>query len=169
MENKFTLHCAGRVPLEHAARQVGFMSTQKRVSRWHRLTCMERAGRGSKFGSLLARQIFRAIAGGTTAPLVSMFWSVWAWMATKLLRSDRPFRQLVTPVRKVRRRGSPPLGVNRYAAFGKPVCPRSSLPHSPLPSGIAWLRRILPQALSGTIRQAERYDGQRDMYFEHAA
>jgi hypothetical protein len=162
-------HYAGSVPSEHAARQVGFMSTQKWVSRWHRTSGTERAGEGSASGSLAIARHVRAIAGGATAPLVSIVWSAWAWMATNFLRWDFLLRQLVAPARKARLSGFPPPRVSRRRAFSKPVSPRSSIPHIPLPIGLACLHRILPQAPAGNHRRAERYDGQRDMYFQHAA
>ncbi len=153
----------------HAARQVGFMSTQRRVSRWHRLICMERTGEGWPSGSLqVVRHVYASASEGT-APLMSIVWSAWAWLATKFLPSDRPLRQLVPPVRKVPRPGILPSRASRRVAFGKPVSPRSSLPHIPLPSGTAYLYRPLPQAPDGNHRRAERYDGKRDMHFQHAA
>jgi hypothetical protein len=181
------------------ARQVGFMSTQKRENRWQRMSCVERAGAFGNPGdrlSLLGRQarvfpslahIARyvcAIASGETAPLLSILWSAWAWfhasdkdlspeapeqLATKFLQSDCPIGQLVQPVIKVNRRGSPPSGAGRRGALGMPASPRSSLPHIPCPSGFARFHHTLPQAPAGIHRRAERYDGKRDMYFQHAA
>jgi hypothetical protein len=185
--------------MDPGARQVGFMSTQKRESRWQRMSCAERAGAlgipgdrlsspGRQARSLpsvahIARYVC-AIANGRTASLLSILWSAWAWFhpsgkasppgapelpATKFLRSDRPIRQLVQPVLTVNRRGSPPSWAGRRAALGLPASARSSLPHIPSPSGLARFHLTLPQAPAGIHRRAERYDGKRDMYFQHAA
>ena len=160
------------------------MSTQKRENRWQRKTCTERtiesgnpgdrssssgrSGRAIPCPASIARN-FSAIANGGTAPLTSIVWSLWAWLATKFLQSDQPIRQLVQPVLKANRRGSPPPGAGRRAALGIPASPRSSLPPIPFPSGFAPLHLPLPQAPVGYRHRAERYDGKRDMYFLHAA
>jgi hypothetical protein len=145
------------------------MSTQKRENRWQRMSCTERAGAGSfPLPSDLARYVC-AIANGGTAPLLSIFWSAYAWLATKFLQTDYPIRQLVRPVPTARHRSSPPPRVGRRAALGIQASPRSSLPHISRLSGFAHFRRSLPQAPAGNHRRAERYDGKRDLYFQHAA
>jgi hypothetical protein len=160
------------------------MSTQKRVNgptpatktrrrgpryRSQQRRCMDRAGVGCiPLPAHIARYVFAA-AKGRTAPLVSIVWSALAWVATKFLHSDHHIGQLVRPVLKADRRGSPPPGVASRAALGKQASPRSSLPHIPYPSGLASIHRILPHAPAGDHRRAERYDGKRDMYFQHAA
>jgi hypothetical protein len=167
--------------MDTRARQVRFMSTQKRESRWQRKSCTERTGvLGGQSWSRV--RIFRndprpthvarfasAIANGQTAPLVSILWSAFAWMATKFLRSDHLLGQLVRPVLKADRRGSAPPRVPNRAALGTQASPRSSLPYIPYPSGSARLHPTLPHAPAGHRRRAERYDGKRDMYFQHAA
>jgi hypothetical protein len=160
------------------------MSTQKRENRWQRMSCTERAGsiglldeRSWSLGwreSILPEpaQVARyvcAVARGGTAPLVSILWSAWAWLATKFLQLDRPIRQLVRPVLAVHRRGSPLPGTRRCAALGTLASPRSSLPPIPFPSGFTRLHPTVPQAPDGLSRRAERYDGKRDLYFLHAA
>jgi len=191
--------------MEARARQVGFMSTQKRESYWQRMSCTERAGAWKYSSPAHIARFVCAVATGQTAPLLSILWSAWAWfhpsdvivspgtkrfhpsdadlspgtprLATKFLQSDHLIRPLVRPVLKADRRGSPPLGAGRPQAS-----PRSSLlPHIPFPSGLARLHRTLPQdpvgpqgpigpqAPAGYHRRAERYDGKRDMYFQHAA
>ena len=167
--------------MDTRARQVRFMSTQKRESRWQRKSCTERMGvlggqswsrrrtsRNDPRPTRVARFVC-AVAKGQTAPLVSILWSAFAWLATKFLPSDHHIGQLVRPVLKADRRGSPPPRVASRAALGKQASPRSSLPHIPYPSGIVRIHRILPHAPAGHRRRAERYDGKRDMYFQHAA
>jgi len=170
--------------MDTRARQVGFMSTQKRENRttpatktcrrgpryhWQRVSCTERAGvRHYPRYAHVARFIC-AVAGGGTAPLSSILWSAWAWLATKFLQSDHLIRPLVRPGLMADRRGSPPPRAGRHAALGMQASPRSSLPHIPFPSGLARLHPPLPQAPAGDHRRAERYDGKRDMYFQHAA
>lgn len=164
------------------------MSTQKRVIRswetktsrshlWNcrrRTNCTERAGnQGRMVLSRLARYVC-AGAGGETAPLWSIFWSAWAWLATKFLQTDQTPGQLVRSTIKTERTGSPPpLEAHRLllrvGAFGIPVSPRSSLPPIPFPSGLSRLPLTLPQAPAADQRRAERYDGKRDLYFLHAA
>ena len=174
----------------YRARQVGFMSTQKRENRsspatkhcrrwvryrWQRNRYTERA-RGEALPSFaaIARHVCAA-ASGRTAPLLSIFWSACAWLATNFLRLDHHFGQLVRPVFKADRRGSPPLRVSNRAALGTQASPRSSLPHISYPSGLVRLHPSLPQgppgpqAPDGKFRRAERYDGKRNMYIQHAA
>ena len=157
--------------MDARARQVRFMSTQKRVHRSQRMSCSDRAESGAYPGShRVARLILATAVSGRTAPLVSILWSAWVWVATNFLHSDYQYRQLVRPVLKADRRGSPPFRVRRRAALGKLASPRSSIPHIPYPSGPEYLHRTLPvKAPAGSSRRAERYDGQRDMYFQHAA
>jgi hypothetical protein len=158
-----------RFRMDASARQVGFMSTQKRENRWQHKSCTERAGVGSfPLPSQIARYVC-AVASGGTAPLLSIVWSAYAWLATKFLQMDYPIRQLVRPVSQAKYRGTPPPRVGRRAALGTQASPRSSLPHIPRLSGFGYFYRTLPQAPAGNHRRAERYDGKRDLYFQHAA
>jgi hypothetical protein len=169
-EDKFLIRISpAKVPEGCPARQVRFMSTQKRVYRSQHIRCTDRAGVGCiPLPAHIARYVCAA-AKGRTAPLLSIFWSALAWAATKLLHSDHPTRQLVRPLLKADRNGSPPPRARSRAALGKQASPRSSLPHIPYPSGIVRIHRILPHAPAGDHRRAERYDGKRDMHFQHAA
>jgi len=157
------------------------MSTQKRVSRSQPNNCTDRAGVGCfPIPAQIARYVCAA-ANGRTAPLMSIVWSAFSWMATTFLLSDHHIRQLVRPVFEADRRGSPPPRVRCRAALGKQASPRSSIPHISFPSGLSGIHRSLPldpiglpslvgpQAPDGHRRRAERYDGKRDMYFQHAA
>lgn len=146
------------------------MSTQKRVNRSQQIKCTDCAGVGCFPLPVQIARYVCAAANGRTAPLMSILWSALAWVATKFLHSDHHIRQLVRPVLKADRRGSPPSRARRRAALGKQASPRSSIPHIPYPSGFARIHRSLPpQAPDGYSRRAERYDGKRDMYFQYAA
>ena len=159
------------------------MSTQKRVDRstpatgicrrgtwsWQRISSMKRAGaRSFPSPAYLARHVC-AVANGRTASLLPILWSALAWMATKFLQSDHHIGQLVRPVLIAGRRGSPPDSGGCRAPLGTQATPRSSIPHIPYPSGLARLHLPLPQFPAGFYRRAERYDGKRDLYFQHAA
>jgi hypothetical protein len=160
------------------------MSTQKRASRGipatrncredlrhcrQRLSCTDRAGARPP----IARYDC-AVASRVTAPLRSAFWSIWARMATAFLQADQLPGQFARPSFAAELSGSPPLSAcrstaRRFAVSGGPASPRSSLPPIPFPSGLARLHRNLPQDPAAYRRRAERYDGQRDLYFLHAA
>jgi len=162
------------------------MSTQKRENRSsqaagccrggrfrrQRMSCTERAeGRGGSIPHSLAR-FGCADAGGVTAPLLLILWSIGAWFATKFLQVDLPIGQRVRLVLTAERRVSPsPLGAHRplLRGLGVTVFPRSSLPPIPSPSGPTCLHWTLPQAPAADQRRAERHDGKRDLYFLHAA
>ncbi len=165
------------------------MSTQKRENRttpatktrrpgarcrWQRMSCTERAGdRGRYFPSSIA-SYFRADADGGTAPLWSIIWSIWAWLATEFLQLDQLPGQLVRPDFTAERTGSPtPPWVSSPPICGKasgaPVSTRSSLPPIPFLPGSSRLHLPLPQDPAAAMRRMERYDGKRDLYFLHAA
>jgi len=156
---------------------IGFMSTQKRASRFSPATRMfrprgdcrghqestHRAGAtGSVSPALLARKL-GAGSGGATAPYLSIVWSIWFWMATNFLLEDKPLRLSVRPALEAERPGSPPF---RSPACGQPASPGD--PAIPNPSTHVWFHPRLPQA-PAKIGRAERYDGQRNLHFLHAA
>ena len=166
------------------------MSTQRRANRvtasievdrvdaWHRWFrgCMERAGisvSAARTGSLLANDL--------TAPLMSIVWLAWAWLrrcgegsqaptfrvATKSLYSDYCFE---TFAELGSLSGSPPRdGVGSHRLSVPQATHRPSLPHIPFLPVRTRLRLTLPQAPAGEVRWAERHDGKRDLYFQHAA
>ena len=160
----------------HPARQVGFMSTQRREDRsilatqtghreiwsWQHTDSTKRAW--------AARHVC-ATAEGRTASLLSVLWSAMAWLATKFLQTDHLIRQLARPLLRTERRGSPPPLVRCGVSLNKQASPRSSIPHIPDPSGPARFHPPLPQfpAVRHSGLRVERYDGKRDMYFQHAA
>jgi len=158
--------------------------------RWFR-GCGERAGisvSAARTGSLLASVIIppqrqRPVAGdsGLTAPLMSIIWLAWAWLntcdersqaetfrvATNSLLSDHCFETFAGL-------GSLPGSPPRDGAGGcrQPVpqaTHRSSLSRIPIPPVRTRLHPTLPKAPAGEVRWAERHDGKRDLYFQHAA
>jgi hypothetical protein len=139
------------------------MSTQRREDRTQRNSTENAKGLGHLwliFSALLAR----AAATVGTAPLEEALGLPKAWLATKSLQSDYLFAQLATFVEQDIRRGSPPIGTtNASADF------RSSFPLAPLPSVLATVHPSLPNHPAGKCRWTERYDGKRDLYFQHAA
>jgi hypothetical protein len=179
-------HFAGQVPMDRAPGRIGFMSTQRRESRWRRQCCTEGTG-ASRLESLapLAFQVRANANDGTAPPRIA------AGLATNSLQlGDRnaqlvqlvQFVQFVLRIRLVQlvqlaqlvsqqddRIGSPPPGAERLAVSGTPATRRSSLPHIPSPSGLARLHRTLPRVPAGRRRWAERYDGKGNMHLQHAA
>ena len=146
---------------------IGFtMSTQRRASRM-----------------IPAINTDRAESRRLTAPLMSIIWLAWAWLracdeasraavtdrkATNSLLSDRLNETLALHSDGS---GSAPPGRAHYSF---PSClrvsHRSSLRYVPnlLPVR-AHLHTTLPIAPAGEVRWAERHDGKRDLYFQHAA
>jgi len=140
----------------------------------------------TRTGSTLAStppQRLRLVAGGPgiTAPLMSIIWLAWAWLrscdersqtstfrvATNSLPSDYCFE---TFAGLGSLRGSPPRNGAGDRRLSIPQATRrSSLPHIPFNSVRARLHPPLPQAPAGRVRWAERHDGKRDLYFQHAA
>jgi hypothetical protein len=142
----------------------------------------------TRSGSALASEIVqpqrpRKVAGvtGLTAPLMSIFWLAWAWLcssdewsqastfrvATKSLYSDRRFETFAGL-------GSlssspPPGGAGGCRLSAQRSTHRLSSPHISILPVRSHLRHTLPQAPVGEVRWAERYDGKRDLYFQHAA
>jgi hypothetical protein len=169
---------------------LGSMSTQRRANRatasievdrvgvWHGWVrgCLERAGI-----SIFAARPGSALASYITAPLMSIIWLAWAWLrgcgegshaptfrvATKSLYSDYCFE---TFAGLESLSGSPPrdgAGARRLSV--PQATHRPSPPHIPFLPVRTRLRSTLPQAPAGEVRWAERHDGKRDLYFQHAA
>jgi hypothetical protein len=140
-------------------------------------TPLDRAGGWDPKGlSHFARQARERVCGGT-APLWSIFWSAWAWLATKFLHKDQTYRHFVQPEFTTELSGSPPRmracgrRFRRYlarqlAARDLPASP--CRPASPLPSGFAISPPTLPHVPAHLVR-AERHDGKRDLYLLYAA
>ena len=88
------------------------------------------------------------------------------------LQSDHSYLNFVTPASLFQqdiRRGSPTPGAGLRAASGTITTHRLSLPFIPSPSGFADFHPALPQFPALNSRWTERYDGKRDLHFQHAA
>ena len=137
------------------------MSSQRRETRWQRLTCAEREGVWSKSLLVTASRVARSAANGVTAPPESP-----ARWVTNSLHTDYRLKQCAG---QDARYGAPPFGAGSLAASGPPASRRSSLPHIPTPPGLASFHLALPQAPAALSRRAERYDGKGNLYLLHAA
>jgi hypothetical protein len=144
---------------------LGLMSTQRRVDRATPTIKVDRVD----------------VWPGITAPLMSIIWLAWAW-----LRSCDEGSQAST-FRVATNSLYPDHCIETFAGFGSlsgsppragagcrrlPVqqaTHRPSLPHIPFLPVRTHLHPTLPQAPAGEVRWAERHDGKRDLYFQHAA
>lgn len=147
----------------HPAGQ-GFMSTQRRENRLRPTGCMERAeGLGLSSTAFLARFDHAHASGGTAPPGFPV------WLATNSLQSDYRNTQLVRLVPLSTRLGSLPPGGSRRAAAVTLQSFGSSTLHIPSSSGLARLHPSLPRVPAVMNSRTERYDGKRDLHFQHAA
>jgi hypothetical protein len=176
--------------VDRAPGRIGFkMSTQRRASRTTSATSTGRVDIRSRwFGGISLPQRI-------TAPLMSIVWLAWAW----LLSFDKPSKEAVdrvatnsllsdyhdeTLARFDSRSGSPPPGATPATNVGHPDSRvgaivrrpsllrgthRSSSRHVSLLPVRTHLHPTLPIAPAGRGRWAERHDGKRDLYFQHAA
>jgi hypothetical protein len=132
-------------------------------SRWQHRSCARSAlvlGHASPAPAALYRRAFATV--GTAAN----------WVGASSLQSDHSYLNFVTPAGFAQqdiRRGSPPPGAGFRAASGTLTTRRSSLPFIPSPSGFADFHPALPQFPALNSRWTERYDGKRDLHFQHAA
>ena len=163
------------------------MSTQRRANRttptievdrasvrrrWFR-GCMERAG--------ISIPGLRTSGSDITAPRMSIIWLALAWLfsgdelsqeptdwvATNSLLSDHCFE---TFAELGSLSSSPPRSGAGGQRLSLPQAThRLSLPHIPILPVRTHLHPTLPHAPAGEIRWAERHDGKRDLYFQHAA
>ena len=140
------------------------MSTQRREYRWQHRVCTEHAKRSSQIGLAFIAWFARVIATVGTAPPKAILKMPAARLATNSLQSDHLFAQLAPFVEQDIRRGSPPTGMaTRPAGF------RSFLPLALSPPVLVSVHPSLPNHPAGKCRWTERYDGKRDLYFQHAA
>jgi hypothetical protein len=136
-------------------------------NRWQRRSCARSAlvsGQTNPVPAALHRRAF-ATVGTALKPAPS-------WLAANSLQSDHSYLNFVTPASLFQqdiRRGSPTPGAGLRAASGTITTHRLSLPFIPSPSGFADFHPALPQFPALNSRWTERYDGKRDLHFQHAA
>jgi hypothetical protein len=138
-----------------------------RWGQWRPVRCMECAEVLGQVISPSFPQRSHAHANGRTASShpsdKNLLPGLPARLAANSLQSDRRTRQLVRLVLFIRSGSPPPPGGRRVSVF------RSSFPPIPLPPGLARLHRTLPQVHAALSCRTERYDGKRNLYFQHAA
>ncbi len=153
----------------------GFMSTQRREYRSQRTSCTGRAGGlGTALAGPIARHACANVSGGTAPPGISvchpndedLSLGTPARAATISLQLGNRIVQLVL---QYLRHDSPPVGAGPGAGNGTSANHGSSLPHIPIPSGLARFHRTLSRVPAGRRRRAERYDGKGNLYLQHAA
>jgi hypothetical protein len=118
---------------------------------------------------VLLAWLARAIATVGTAPPQAANRLHTSWLATKSLQSDHRTIQLVRQDFRRHSRSSPPFPAGLSATIGIPATRRSSPRFTPIPSVFECLHPFRPQTPAGECRWSERYDGKRDLYFQHAA
>jgi hypothetical protein len=166
------------------------MSTQRRANRTSPAIETDRAdvgrrwfrGCGGRAGiSIPETRISSSLASDLTAPLTTIIWLAWVWLttcdelsrtstfrvATKSLHTDHRFETFAGY--ESLSSSPPPGGAGGCRLSAQRSTHRSSPPHIPNLPVRSHLRHALPQAPVGEVRWAERYDGKRDLYFQHAA
>jgi hypothetical protein len=145
------VHVGTNLGLFLAAR-VGFSSISPAWSRWIALGRIGFMSTQRREDRRLASCTDRAGAPG--------------WVTTNSRRSDRRNQQRVRLVDLYIRFGSPPL---RQAAARRPLLKSSSgFPPDPSLAVFARLHPALPRVPAAMRCRTERYDGKRDLYFQHA-
>jgi hypothetical protein len=115
--------------------------------------------------SAFSAQIDHADSSGGTAPRGLRR----KLTSTESLQSDYRNTRLVRLVSLNIRPGSPPTRAGHRAAAVTLKSFGFSFPHIPSSSCLARFHLSLPRVLAALRRRSERYDGKRDMYFQHAA
>ncbi len=172
----------------------GFMSTQRRADRMRTTDCMDGSeslelSSSAFLVSAFSAQYGHAHASGGTAPMgffptrfhpidkvdagapfrVVASLGTAEQLATNSLQSDYRSTRMVRLVFLNIRRGSPPAGAGGRAAAVTLKSFGSSFPHIPSSTGLARLHLSLPRVPAALSCRTERYDGKRDMYFQHSA
>jgi hypothetical protein len=165
-------HIAGQVRMDLELGRIGFMSTQRRASRWQRSSCTQGAQAWGHIGPGLAAPYGCAYANGGTAPPGTperfhpsderlspgtperfhpsderLSPGTPERLATNSLQSDYRIARLVRLVPfDIRQslRSSPPTPGANSAAIGRPAMHGLSLRHIPIPPGFEHLHSPLP-------------------------
>jgi hypothetical protein len=140
------------------------MSTQRREDCWQHRNCSDVAKEMNHIWFVFIALFARAIARVGTAPPPKA-----AWLATNSLQLGHRTIKLVRQDLRRTPQSPPPTWAARNAKTGTPATRRSSLPLTPSPSVLERLHPSLPPNPAGKCRWTERYDGKRDLYFQHAA
>jgi hypothetical protein len=168
-------HLAGQVRMDLEPGRIGFMSTQRweshstpttedcwrgALKEWRRLS--DTACAENREQLEVARTALQGSSSATalTAP---------HWEATNSLQSDSCISMYVQVVAPEIRRGSPPIWGAGRTVSNPTASRRSSLPLVPLPPVLESLHPALPQFPAAKSSRTERYDGKRDLHFQHAA
>jgi hypothetical protein len=166
---------AGQVRMDLEPGRIGFMSTQRRESPsaqtteycwnrvpgdWRRLSDTACAENSEQLEVARAALQSSSSANDRTAP---------HWEATNSLQLDSRISRHFELVAQEIRRGSP----SDWKAC-RPVTKltgsrRSSLPLYPHPPVLEHFHLALPQFPAADRSRTERYDGKRDLHFQHAA
>jgi len=158
---------------------------QERRSHMRLASCADRAGSSeNEFPTSQARSFPANVARQTARPVNTAPYQTqqlapqeapqqqWIaglpWMtATDSLRSNHLNQQHARPIQLDIRFGSSPL---RQPAARRPLRQLpSGVPPIPFPAVSARLHRTLPRVPAALCRWTERYDGKRDLHFQHAA
>ena len=142
--------------------RIGFMSTQRREDRSRVARCKDRPGCSGREFPTFRAETLHANAEGQTAPLEEP-----ALAATNSLWMDRRNRQPYWLVCFAFRLGWPPLGQAdpQRRSIDRPL----GSPPLPISAVFACLHSALPWVRSALRCPTERYDGKRNLYFQHAA
>ena len=183
--------------MDRAPGRIGFMSTQRRESRWRQIDCSDDAEvLGIAIPDPKTGRVRTYASGGTAPPDFpasihpsdeDMSLGAPARLATNSLQVGIgivrlvQFVQLVFLVQIVQlvqfvqflRSGLRfcllPFGAGIGAVPGRPANHGSSLQHTPSPPGLSRLPLTLPCVPAGLRRWTERYDGKGNLYLQHAA
>jgi hypothetical protein len=155
--------------------RIGFMSTQRRESHSATTTedCWREALRGwwSSSDTACAENREQLEVARTALQSSSPATVVTAphWEATNSLQLDSCTSRHVALVAPEIRRGSLPIWELGRTISTPAASRRSSLPLIPHPPVLENLHPALPQFPAARGSRTERYDGKRDLHFEHAA
>ncbi len=145
------------------------MSTQRRDTYWLRNRCAHRAGTLRCSGLAPVTRYRHALANGITArPDRPVELATNSLQKDHHLKDRRVGRIVAEDVASSKQR-TIASGTARSKQAGPPAAHGSSLSLLSISSGSALLHLTLPQAPTGDRRWAERYDGKRDLHFQHAA